>query len=228
MKQIILLILIFANNTLAVEVDPFENYNRKVFSFNERVDSYLIKPVASFYNLVTPDFLDDGITNIFRNLNEPMNIVNNAFQFKYSDSAISFLRFLTNTTFGIGGFIDVATHVGLEYCNEDFGQTLAVWGIESGPYIVLPFLGGRSIRDAISIFPDNYLSITNSKIIQHDQTRYHLKSLEVIDIRSDFIDAEKLITGDKYIFLRDVYFQKRMNDIYENENENLDGFDSDF
>ena len=148
MKQIILLILIFANNTLAVEVDPFENYNRKVFSFNERVDSYLIKPVASFYNLVTPDFLDDGITNIFRNLNEPMNIVNNAFQFKYSDSAISFLRFLTNTTFGIGGFIDVATHVGLEYCNEDFGQTLAVWGIESGPYIVLPFLGGRSIRDA--------------------------------------------------------------------------------
>ena len=116
----------------------------------------------------------------------------------------------------------------LNICNEDFGQTLAVWGIESGPYIVLPFLGGKSIRDAISILPDNYLSITSSKIIHHDQTRYHSKSLEVIDIRSDFIDAEKLISGDKYIFLRDVYFQKRMNDIYENENENLDGFDSDF
>jgi phospholipid-binding lipoprotein MlaA len=228
MKQIILLILIFANNTLAVEVDPFENYNRKVFSFNERVDSYLIKPVASFYNLVTPGFLDDGITNIFRNLNEPVNIVNNGLQFKYSESAISFMRFLTNTIFGIGGFIDVATHVGLKYSNEDFGQTLAIWGIESGPYIVLPFLGGKSIRDTLSILPDNYLSITNSKIIHHDQTRYHSKILEVIDIRSDLMDAEKLISGDKYIFLRDVYFQKRMNDIYENENENLDGFDSDF
>ena len=139
MKKIIFFIIILANNTLASEVDPFEKYNRKVFSFNERVDSYLIKPVASFYNLVTPDFLDDGITNIFRNLNEPMNIVNNAFQFKYSDSAISFLRFLTNTTFGIGGFIDVATHVGLEYCNEDFGNLGGMGNREWSLYCVAFF-----------------------------------------------------------------------------------------
>tara|TARA_B100002019_G_C21210598_1_gene569180 strand:+ start:55 stop:735 length:681 start_codon:yes stop_codon:yes gene_type:complete len=226
MKKIIFFIIILANNTLASEVDPFEKYNRKVFSFNERVDSYLLKPAASFYNLITPKFIDDGISNIFQNLDEPINIVNNALQFKYADSSISFLRFLTNSIFGVGGFFDVATHIGLDPCKEDFGQTLAMWGFESGPYIVLPFLGGRSIRDAISLVPDNYLSITNSKIIHHNQTRYHSKIIEVIDMRSDLIDAENLISGDKYIFIRDVYFQMRTNDI--DAKVNLDEFGSDF
>ena len=223
-RKLIISLLLATNLSFASAADPYERYNRKIFSFNERLDSFLFKPAARFYNFITPGFIDKGITNIFSNLSEPKNVVNNALQLNYLDSSISFFRLITNSTFGFGGFFDVCSYFGFESKSEDFGQTLSLWGIEGGPYIVLPVIGGRYLRDSFSIFPDNYLSLT--KRINHPSTRYSTKLIEVIDIRSDLIDAEKLISGDRYIFIRDIYFQTRLNDI--NANSTLNDFDSDF
>ena len=224
MKKTVLSFLFLVNFTFASDVDPYENFNRKIFAFNEGVDSYFLKPVSKFYNFITPSFLDKGITNIFTNLSEPKNIINNALQLNYLDSSSSLFRFITNTTFGIGGFFDICSYFGLDKKDEDFGQTLAIWGFDNGPYIVLPFIGGKYLRDSLAILPDNYLSLT--KRIDNSSARYSAKIIEVIDIRSDLIDAENLITGDRYIFIRDIYLQTRANDI--KENQTFDDFGSDF
>lgn len=187
--------------------DPWERFNRAVFAFNETLDEYVIRPVAQGYRKVTPEFLDRGITNLFRNLDDVVVFANSLFQLKGHTAAVSLSRVLFNSTFGIGGFFDVATGFDLMKQEEDFGQTLGYWGVGSGPYLVLPVLGPSTVRDGIGRIPDIYLD-----------PLYHLVDIpesiwatvvDGIDRRADLIPGESLIIGDHYVFIRNAYLQRR-------------------
>jgi len=221
---LLLNIACFIPASQALEADPYENFNRKVFAFNEFLDRWLLKPVAKGYRWVTPEPVDDAVTRLFSNLGEIRNFLNAGLQGDGSQMAVSGGRFLLNSTVGIVGIFDVASERGLTARQEDFGQTLAVWGVKDGPYIMLPIFGGRTLRDSAAIIPDIYSSPVT--YIDDDTTRISLQLLDVIDARADLIEAETLITGDRYTFLRDVYLQKRASDIANGEL--TDDFDDDF
>jgi phospholipid-binding lipoprotein MlaA len=208
----------------ALEADPYEGFNRKVFAFNEFLDRWLLKPAAKSYRWVTPEPVDDAVTRVFSNLGEIRNLLNAGLQGDGRQMAVSSGRFLLNSTVGIAGIFDVATGQGLAARREDFGQTLAVWGVNDGPYIVLPIFGGRTLRDGAAIIPDIYTSPIT--YIDDDTTRISLQLLEIIDTRADLMNAETLITGDRYTFLRDVYLQKRASDVANGALS--DDFDDDF
>lgn len=186
--------------------DPWENWNRKVFTFNDKIDTWLIRPVAVAYHTVTPEIVDRGVTNAFSNLNELPSSANALLQGKVSRSSTAILRFLINSTIGIFGLFDVATVIGVPVHKEDFAQTLAVWGVPSGNYLVLPFLGPATFRDGAGMIVDIQFSPLN---VEHTETKYSLWALRVIDLRADFIKAESLISGDPYIFMRDAWWQQR-------------------
>ena len=207
--------------------DPYESVNRRVFAFNEFMDRWVLKPVAEGYRWVTPGFVDRGVTNFFSNLGEIRNLLNSALQGDFRQAGSSTGRFLTNSTVGIGGLVDVASEVGLEYRREDFGQTLAVWGADGGPYIVLPFLGGSSIRDAFGRVPDVYLSPLT--YMDDVAWRNSLRALDLVDTRADLIDSEALLSGDRYTFLKDIYEQRRQAAISNGvPSESSYEFDEDF
>lgn len=212
--------------------DPWEGFNRKVYAFNDGVDRYLLLPVATAYRYVTPEPVDRGITNFFKNILMPVTIVNDVLQLKLRAAGTDFGRFFLNSTVGVFGFVDVATLVGMEYQREDFGQTLGYWGVEPGPYVVLPFLGGYTLRDGLALWPDYALSVASS--IEDVALRNSLVALDLVDLRADLIPAEQLISGDRYIFLRDAYLQQRRYLIADGEvvddfgEEVFDGFDDDF
>ena len=207
--------------------DPYESVNRRVFAFNEFMDRWVLKPVAEGYRWVTPGFVDRGVTNFFSNLGEIRNLLNSALQGDFRQAGSSTGRFLTNSTVGIGGLVDVASEVGLEYRSEDFGQTLAVWGADGGPYIVLPFLGGSSIRDAFGRVPDVYLSPLT--YMDDVAWRNSLRALDLVDTRADLIDSEALLSGDRYTFLKDIYEQRRQAAISNGvPSESSYEFDEDF
>ncbi len=187
--------------------DPYESVNRRVFAFNEFMDRWLLKPVAQGYQWVTPEFVDRGVTNFFSNLGEVRNLLNSTLQGDFRQAGSSTGRLLTNTTVGLGGLVDVASEVGIEYRREDFGQTLAIWGAGDGPYVVLPFLGGSSLRDVFGRVPD--VAMSPLTYVDDVAWRNGLRALDLIDTRADLIDSEALISGDRYSFLRDVYLQRR-------------------
>lgn len=188
--------------------DPWEPFNRKVFSFNDFLDRWLLKPVARGYRAIMPQFLDDGVTNFFSNLGEPINLLNSIFQLKPDAAMTATGRFLFNTTFGLGGFFDVAGRMGLPAHQEDFGQTLGYWGVGTGPYLVLPFLGPSDVRDASGLAVD-YFSPENLWKYIHSPEWYYMRGLNAVDTRADLIPAEDLIQGDRYTFLRNAYLQRR-------------------
>ncbi|MEZ5524433.1 MAG: VacJ family lipoprotein [Pseudomonadales bacterium] len=187
--------------------DPWEGWNRAVWKFNKTADTYFLKPVAKGYDWVTPKPVDDGISNVFDNLGETRNFLNDVLQFKFADAGTDLARFVINSTVGVLGIFDVASRWGLDRNEEDFGQTLAAWGVESGPYLVLPFLGPSTVRDGIGLIPDIY-SVPQA-YIDHDQTRYSVYATDFIDTRADLLDVEELVQGDEYSFVRDVYLQRR-------------------
>ena len=186
--------------------DPWEPFNRAMFRFNETLDKYLAKPVAEVYAAVTPQAVDDAVTRFFNNLQAPITIVNALLQGKGHVAATQTSRFMFNTTGGIAGFFDIATPMGLPRQKEDFGQTLAVWGVPSGPYLMLPLFGPSNPRDfvgrAIDIVPD-------PRRLPEDNIRFGITALDLTDTRADLIPLEKTITGDRYVFLRDFYQQQR-------------------
>lgn len=200
-------ILCISASVYAIQEDPFESINKKVFVFNETVDKYFLKPVSKTYSLVTPDFIEKGVSNIFNNVNDLGMMINNLLQIKPLEALHDAGRILINSSVGIGGFFDVATKVGLEKHEEDFGQTLGRWHVKSGPYIVLPFFGPSTIRDSFSLVVDSFLKPQH--YINHVPTRNSIYGAEAIDTRTSFFKAEKLIQGDKYSFIRDVYLQRR-------------------
>ena len=187
--------------------DPWEAFNRPVFAFNETLDTYALKPLAQGYQKVTPQPLEDGIHNMFSNLGELVRLGNNLLQGKLHAAGVDTSRLLFNSTFGVLGFFDVATPMGLLRSDEDFGQTLGAWGLGSGPYLVVPFLGPSSLRDAPAKIPDSFLG--PYPYIDHVPTRNVTRAVNVVDTRASLLSAEKMVSGDKYIFVRNAYLQNR-------------------
>ena len=190
------------------DIDPWEGFNRSIYSFNETMDEYLLRPVAVGYKKITPLIIDKGITNFFGNIGDVISISNSLFQVKGGQAAELTTRVMFNTTFGLLGFFDVSTSFGLQKTKEDFGQTLAVWGVGSGPYLMLPFLGPSTIRDGsgmvVDIFldPQYYMSDGFGLFVAK-------KTIWLVDVRADLLASENLIMGDKYTFIRNAYIQHR-------------------
>jgi phospholipid-binding lipoprotein MlaA len=189
------------------EVDPFESFNRAVFVFNERLDQYFMKPVAKGYHYVTPDFIEQIIGNVFGNLYDANASLNSLLQWRLGEAATDGGRFLVNSTLGLAGMFDVASRMGMERYATDFGHTLAVWGVPTGPYLMVPLFGPRTVRSGTGSVVDIYGS--PQTYIDNVRLRNSLFGLELVDTRARLLDAEELMSGDRYIFVRDVYLQQR-------------------
>ena len=188
--------------------DPWEPFNRSMFSFNEGADKFLLKPLANTYVHVTPSFFRQGVGTVLSNVMEVPSALNSLLQGNVGGAAHDLGRLLINSTLGLAGLLDVAQHLNLPRSDaEDFGQTLAVWGVDSGHYLVLPLLGPSSARDAVAAPVDWY---TDPKsYIEHIATKNSLRATSIIAARADFMAFEKSIVGDKYIFYREAYLQRR-------------------
>ena len=197
--------------------DPWEGFNRAMYSFNDGLDDYVLKPVAEGYQFILPDIIRTGIANFFSNLEEPIVMINDLLQGKFVQAVADTGRFLVNTTIGLAGFIDVASYIDLEKHDEDFGQTLGVWGIEPGPYVVWPFLGPMNIRDTAGWTAD--WATDPITYIQPPAAGWGTWLLGVVDTRSQLLGAKEVLkeasSGDPYIFLREAYKQQRLNKIYD-------------
>lgn len=199
------------------EGDPFEPMNRTVYGFNDGVDRVLVKPVAIVYKAVLPAPVQDGVRNVFANLNDVTIALNNLLQGKFGAAASDIGRIAINTTAGLLGVFDVATPVGLEKHNEDFGQTLGYWGMSQGPYLVLPLLGPSTFRDGAGLFVDMQL-MTPEQAINPTRDRNAALGLKLVSKRADLLDASRLLDMaalDGYSFLRDAYLQRRMNLVHD-------------
>ena len=194
--------------------DPFENLNRKTFEFNENMDEKILKPIAETYSELPPK-IKLVFSNFFNNLEEVDTFVNQLLQGKPKESINDFTRFIINTTIGLGGFIDVASKVGLERHEEDFGQTLAVWGVGQGPYIMLPILGPSTLRDTLSRPVSSFLSVTFH--MTETDVNLALKGMDAIETREKLLDVEALLSGDKYAFVKDAYIQSMYYEIKDGE-----------
>lgn len=204
---LIALVALGAPSLHAAEEDPWEGVNRAVFRFNDTVDTYSLKPLAQGYQKVTPDVIETGISNVFSNLGDVVVLANDLLQGKIHDAGIDTSRILFNTTFGVLGFFDVATRMGLQKNDEDLGQTLGAWGLGSGPYVVLPLLGPSTVRDIGGRAGDSFLS--PYRYINDVPARNTTRGVDVVDTRAGLLSAERMITGDKYIFIRNAYLQNR-------------------
>lgn len=225
-----------ANQTIP-EDDPWEPVNRGIYAFNNGVDKVLLKPLARGYRFVTPDIVERGFSNVFANLRYPRVIVSNLMQGKGKDALSDTGRFVVNSTIGVAGIFDVATPMGMPAHNEDIGQALARWGVGSGPYIVLPFLGPSTLRDGIATAADQALHVRNH--LDSTSARDKLLPLEIITIRAGVLplDAQIAQSTDPYVFVREAYLQRRNYLIYDGEppleddfeefDEDLDDFDAD-
>lgn len=186
--------------------DPWESFNRGVFSFNETADRYVAKPIAQTYQAIMPEAVDDAITRFFNNLATPITIVNQVLQGKGHDAATQVARVMFNSTIGVAGLFDVAQHMDLPSQKEDFGQTLAVWGVQSGPYVMLPLLGPSTVRDTGGRVLDMG---ADPRRLAQQTARFVMTAVDVTDTRADLLAAEKVIEGDRYVFIRDYYLQQR-------------------
>lgn len=200
------------------EHDPFEGYNRAIYSFNEEFDRVIAKPVAEVYQKVTPMWLDKGITNFFSNLDDVVVLANDILQLKPIQAASDTGRIIVNSTIGLLGFFDVASHMGLPKHNEDFGQTLGYWGVPSGPYFVLPFWGPSTIRDTAGLGTDYYLFDPVFRYVKDPATSNSMFIIDTIDFRADLLNASNLLEKaalDPYLFVREAYLQRRHHHIYD-------------
>ena len=190
--------------------DPWEGWNRKVQWFNDNLDDYVMKPVAEGYQTVTPSFVDQGVTNFFSNVDDIAVVANDLLQFKLLQAGQDTGRLLLNSTFGLAGFMDVASTVDLPKHNEDLDQTLGAWGVPSGPYLVLPFLGPNTPRGVVGVAGDiaaNPINWINPVAIP-----WGAGVLETVDLRADLLSATKIMdeaSVDRYEFMRNAYFQQR-------------------
>lgn len=197
-----------AEEPATVSADPYEHWNRKVFAFNEFVDEWFLRPVAQGYRAVMPSFADRAVTNFFSNLGEIKHLVNSLLQLKGESAVVAAGRFTYNTTFGLGGLIDVATEFDLPERPEDFGQTLGYWGVGSGPYLMMPLLGPSNPRDLTGLVTD--VTVVPSPWNYVDSPdNYYARGVQLVDVRADLIPAESFISGDKYTFVRNAYLQRR-------------------
>ena len=206
--------------------DPLEGYNRAMFRFNEGVDKAIVKPLAQGYEKAVPQLVRTGIGNVFSNLGDVWVGINNLLQGKAGDGMSDLMRFAVNSTFGILGIFDVASEMGLPKHNEDLGQTLAVWGVGEGAYFVVPFLGPRTVRDAV-VLP---IDMRGNGLLQldHVPTRNTVLATRIVHTRSRLLKADRTLEDqiDKYAFVRDAYLQARRYQVHDGnppvEYENFD------
>jgi phospholipid-binding lipoprotein MlaA len=198
--------------------DPFEGFNRTMYTFNERLDRYILKPVARGYRRVAPAPVRRSVANFFGNLHDLPIMLNNLLQGKPKEAVSDFSRFFVNSTVGVLGLFDVATKWGLPKHDEDFGQTLAVWGVHSGPYLVLPFFGPSNLRDAPALIVD-WETYPPNRVQGHSGTRDKLFVLETVDKRAQLLEAGDILDQaagqDPYVFVREAYRQRRRYLIYD-------------
>lgn len=189
--------------------DPLEPINRVAHEFNDGLDKALLRPVARAYARVVPEPVQIGVSNVFFNAKYPVTMVNNALQGKFAPALSDLGRITLNTTLGIGGIFDPATAAGLERHDEDFGQTLGVWGVPSGIYVVVPFLGPYTLRDGIGSIVDDFAEPRS--YLEDDSTRYGLWAVDKFERRVRLLDADAVLdrTGDSYAFIRSAYLQRR-------------------
>lgn len=195
--------------------DPWEPLNRQIQGFNSGLDKVTLKPLATGYHVAVPQIIRTGIGNFSANLRTPLNIINHFLQGKGKDGLSETGRFLANSTFGLGGLIDVATDMGLDQKNEDFGETFAVWGVPDGPFVVVPVLGPRTLRDAVTI-PLNLLA---DPLLYYDNrsARNAIYLVRLVDVRERLFAADRLLEGstDEYLTIREAYLQNRHYLIYD-------------
>ncbi|HEY8974276.1 MAG TPA: VacJ family lipoprotein [Burkholderiaceae bacterium] len=209
--------------------DPYEPFNRKMFAFNDTLDTYALKPVATAYTKVVPSPIRTGVHNFFGNFSDAWSAVNQLLQGKPADAGSMTLRVLTNTTIGIGGIFDPATSLGLERKSEDLGQTLGVWGLEPGPYLVLPLFGSSDVRDALALPADTYVS-PSLLVAPKYWKEVAIDAVGVVDTRAGLLGASQMLDElafDRYTFMRDAYITRRRSLVYDGNPPELPDEDSD-
>lgn len=195
--------------------DPLEGFNRGMFAFNESVDKAVLKPVAQTYRTVTPYPIRAGVNNFYNNLEDAWTALNGVLQLRANVAADSFLRFGLNSTFGLGGVLDIATEAGITHHSEDFGKTLGRWGAPTGPYLVFPIFGPSTLRDSTTIVLENRFDPVSH--VDQIRVRNSLTGLRIVDTRSNLLPLGNLLDEaalDKYSFTRDAYLQKRRAEIF--------------
>lgn len=208
------------------ENDPLERFNRSMYIFNDKLDQYVLKPVATGYDKVTPAPVQKGVSNFFSNLDDILVMANDLLQLKLLQFGSDLGRFVVNSTLGIGGLIDWASDIGLPKHNEDFGQTLGYWGMPSGPYLVLPLLGPSTVRDTTGLVIDgerldpiwNKLEDGAPFKRRELDVALGLSALKVVDVRASLLKSESILDEaalDKYSFIREAYLQRRQHLVYD-------------
>jgi phospholipid-binding lipoprotein MlaA len=189
------------------EIDPWEGYNRWMFDFNGDTDRFIIRPVAKGYDAVMPEFGRIGVNNFFSNFYDFNGALNALLQGRIEQAVNNTFRVVANSTMGLFGLFDVASMAGIPRYKTDFGHTLSIWGMPRGNFVVLPVIGPSTVRAAFGASIDAYISPTGQ--MMDDQTYWGLRAFNVLDIRAGLLDAEEIMTGDRYVFFRDAYLQSR-------------------
>lgn len=198
--------------------DPFESFNRSMFTFDEVVDRSFLRPAATLYRDLTPALLRAGVGNFLGNLDDAWSFVNSVLQLKPQAAASSFMRVGVNSTIGLGGVLDVASQMRIERHTEDFGQTLGRWGMPPGPYLVLPFYGPSTLRDAVALYVDFQGGIVAN--VNDVPLRNTLAVLNVLDLRTGLLSVSAALDAvalDKYTFTRDAFLQSRRNAVFDGD-----------
>ena len=200
-------LLVLSFSAKSQDYDPWMRLNKHFFSVNDYFDQLLVRPVALTYTNVTPRFFQVGVGNVFDNLQDVNVAINDFLQFKIEDGLSDSGRIIVNSTVGIGGILDVASGMGLYRNEEDFGQTLGVWGFDTGPYVFLPVFGASNLRDSVGMIIDALFNPI--RYIENIESRYTLYLADELDFRSSLLAYDELIIGDRYLFVREAYIQNR-------------------
>ncbi|MBK8865078.1 MAG: VacJ family lipoprotein [Betaproteobacteria bacterium] len=197
-------------------VDPWENFNRKVYAFNDGLDEALLRPLSEAYRDVVPELVRTGVDNFFGNVYDAWSAVNQLLQGKLEDSLVMGTRVATNTLFGLGGLLDPATEMRLTRRSEDFGQTLGHWGVPNGPFLMLPLFGPSTIRDATGLWVDRQVS--PAQLSDSETKRWVIGGMEVVNVRTKLLQTLRLLDDvalDKYAFVRDAYLARRRDAVFD-------------
>lgn len=212
---------VLASKAMAQTQDPWRVNNERIFRFNDFIDELLVKPVARTYGLFVPRFGRQLIGNFFSNIDDINVFVNDLLQLKFDAAVSDSGRFLINSSIGLFGLFDVATGFELRKNEEDFGQTLAYWGVGTGPYVVLPVFGASNVRDSFGLVLD---TLFNPSQYQNEESlRLTFWLLEELDARSRVLALDELIVGDEYLFIREAYIQRREFLISDGRNADIFG-----
>jgi phospholipid-binding lipoprotein MlaA len=204
--------------TAVQKADPWESWNRKVYAFNDSLDEAVVKPVATTYTKVVPEPIRRGVTNFFGNVSDVWSALNNFAQGKFANGLQDVIRVGTNTLFGLGGFLDVASEFGADRQGEDLGQTLGRWGMAPGPYVVWPVLGPSTLRDSIALPLD--VQVSPGLAVKNEAGKVAVTGLQLVNQRANLLGASGMLNDialDKYVFVRDAYLQRRRSLVFDGD-----------